>query len=345
MSYVSTTYNGNVTTLYRQEVRLVDGYDLPVYGISDETFYIVHIPAIACICISFICAVAVIGYSFYHQKCSTFFQWTKSERFVVYMALCDALFNISHFCDHTHIVVTKSFPMPKSLCAFYGFILAEFVTAQNLMVNIVAINVFVLIYFRKQIDFGRWDYRLLVYVFGVPAVGATIAATLGKFGPSGAFCYIDAVKGQMTYIFFTTVPLLLILVSNTVMYVVSWFRIYTETREIKSSLGKSSRAIRASHQAAKTMSLFVTAFFVQWWALAVYGLLQLIGSVPAIMVNLTTTFSNIGGLLNGIVFIIIIRRKREKSEEKGSSDKAGSGGTTSSHINSKVHSTNTQSAV
>lgn len=149
----------------------------------------------------------------------------------------------------------------------------------------------------------------------------------------------------MTYIFFTTVPLLLILVSNTVMYVVSWFRIYTETREIKSSLGKSSRAIRASHKAAKTMSLFVTAFFVQWWALAVYGLLQLIGSVPAIMVNLVTTFSNIGGLLNGIVFIIIIRRKREKSEEKGSSDKAGSGGTTSSHINSKVHSTNTQSTV
>jgi hypothetical protein len=102
------------------------------------------------------------------------------------MALCDGLFNMSHFCDHFHIVVTKTLPRPKWLCAFYAFILTEFISAQNLMVNIVAINIFVLLYCRKQLDFGRYDYRLLVYIFGVPGLGATIAAALGQFGPNGS---------------------------------------------------------------------------------------------------------------------------------------------------------------
>lgn len=173
------------TTTY-ENIHIKDGYDLPVYGIAEGTFYTLHVPAMACICLSFICAISVILYSFYRQNYSKFFDWSKSERFVVYMALCDALFNVSHFSDHLHIVVTKSFPTPKGLCAFYGFMLAEFITAQNLMVNIVAINVFVLIYFRKQMFFGRWDYRLLVYIFGVPAIGCIIAGALDQFGPNGA---------------------------------------------------------------------------------------------------------------------------------------------------------------
>ncbi|XP_076099868.1 uncharacterized protein LOC143069224 [Mytilus galloprovincialis] len=332
------------TTTYENIIQIKDGYDLPVYGIAEGTFYTLHVPAMACICISFICAISVILYSFYRQNYSKFFDWSKSERFVVYMALCDALFNVSHFSDHLHIVVTKSFPTPKGLCAFYGFMLAEFISAQNLMVNIVAINVFVLIYFRKQMFFGRWDYRLLVYIFGVPAIGCIIAGALDQFGPNGAFCTFDALKGKTTYIFFTTVPLLLVLVLNIGLYTLSWGRIYRETREIKDSLGKSSRALQASHKAAKTMSLFVTAFFIQWWALAVFGVCQLSGNVPPLLLNLVTTFSNIGGLLNGIVFIFIVQRKSEKASDNGS-HKSGSGGTGSTPIQSISHLTRASHAI
>ena len=59
--------------------------------------------------------------------------------------------------DHLHIVIKKDHIYPKELCEFYGFMLAEFITAQNLMVNIVCINAFVLIYFRRNIDFGKGD--------------------------------------------------------------------------------------------------------------------------------------------------------------------------------------------
>jgi hypothetical protein len=180
-----TKGNNSVSTV-KTPVGDLDGYSLPVYGLADGTFYNIHVPAMTCICISFISALSVISYSFYHQKISTFFKWTKSERFVVYMALCDALFNMAHFSDHFHIAVTKTMPYPKSLCAFYGFMLAEFITAQSLMVNIVAINVFILIFYRKHLNFGRCDYRLLVYIFGVPGLGATIAAAAGQLGPNGS---------------------------------------------------------------------------------------------------------------------------------------------------------------
>lgn len=314
----------------------VDGYDIPVYGVGDGRFYHIHVPALSCICVSFVCAVSIIAYSFYHQHFSTFFKWTKSERFVIYMAICDALFNVAHFTDHLHILLERSYPRPKSLCAFYGFMLAEFITAQNLMVNIVAINVFVLIYYRYEINFGKCDYKLLVYIFGAPALGGIIAGIAGQLGPNGSFCYFDGIKGKWTNIFFTTVPLLLVLVINIVLYILSWYRIYKETKELKDSLGKACRALRASHKAAKTMSLFVTAFFVQWWAMALYGIWQLIDEVPFLLFNFVTTFSNVGGILNGIVFVIIMRRKRQKEEEhtKSSEGKIASGHTGSTAIHS-----------
>lgn len=301
-----------------------DGYCLPVYGLDNGTFYRIHIPALSCICVSFVCALATLSYSFYSQRITTFFTWTKNERFVVYVALCDALFNIAHFSDHLHIVLTESLPRPKSLCAFYGFMLAEFITAQNLMVNIVAINVFMMIFYRKKLNFGRWDHRLVLYIFGAPAVAAAIAGALGQLGPNGAFCYFDGVHGTKANIFFTTVVLVAILIINSILYILTWIRIHRETNQIRRSLGKSSQSIRLSHKAAKTMSFFVTAYFVQWWAMAMYGIWQVVEeNPPQLLFNFVTTFSNIGGLLNGIVYIIILRRKTTNSEDKGKLPKNG----------------------
>ena len=161
------------------------GYDLAVYGLENGQFYSIHIPAITCIVLSFTSAIAIIIASFRLQNIKTFFSWTKSERFVVYLALCDGLFNIAHSLDHTHIVITRNHVYPKELCEFYGFMLAEFITAQNLMVNVVALNVFVLIYFKKDLNFGAYDCRLLLYTFGLPGVGGAMAAYFGTFGPHG----------------------------------------------------------------------------------------------------------------------------------------------------------------
>lgn len=314
-SGMETTTVSNVTTV-KPAPR--SGYDLPVTGLDNGQFYYIHIPAMTCIALSFFSACAVLICSFRMQSFKTFFSWTKSERFVVYLAVCDGLFNIAHTLDHAHIAITRNHVYPKALCEFYGFMLAEFITAQNLMVNIVAINAFILIFFGNDLNFGKADWRLLLWTFGAPFLGATIAGAAGQLGPNGAFCYFDGVKGKITNICFTTAPLLIILLINIVLYILTWQRIHVESKRLKDVLGKKARAARASHRAARTMSLFVTAFFVQWWAMALYGVWQLVDEnlVPQALFQFVTTFSNVGGILNGIVYIIIRRRKLMGPSEK-----------------------------
>ena len=168
------------------DIELTDGYDLPVYGLDSGQFLGIHVPALTCIFLSLISAFVVLIFSFRYQSFRTFFKWSKSERFVVYLALCDGLFNISHSLDHLHILITRNHVYPKQLCKFYGFMLAEFITSQNLLVNVISINAFVLIYFRRNLDFGRYDYKLLLWVFGAPCLAAFAALGMGTLGPNGS---------------------------------------------------------------------------------------------------------------------------------------------------------------
>lgn len=163
-----------------------NGYDLPIYGLVNGSFYYIHVPAIACIVASFVCVVIALVLSFRQRGFGEFFNnWTKSERLVVYLAICDGLYNVSHFTDHTHIVIVKGMVYPKQLCEFYGFNLAVAVTSQVLMVNIIAINAFMLMYFDKKLSFGQRDWKLLLWTYGVPFVGAVVAAANGQMGPNG----------------------------------------------------------------------------------------------------------------------------------------------------------------
>ena len=167
------------TTTYR------DGYDLPVYGLKEGQFLAIHVPALVCITLSLIAVVSVFVFTFKRKNIKTFFTWSKSERFVIYLAICDGSFNVCHLVDHLHILITKDHIQPSHLCSFYGFMLAEFILAQNLMVNVVSINAFLLVFFRKNMNFGKYDYRLLLWTFGLPFLAAIIALSFGTMGPNG----------------------------------------------------------------------------------------------------------------------------------------------------------------
>ncbi|XP_045215012.2 uncharacterized protein LOC123565069 [Mercenaria mercenaria] len=317
--------NVNMTTSNTTEETVImekkSGYDLPVYGLATGSFYYIHIPALCCIFLSFCSVVTVMILSFKRKSWKTFFTtWSKSERFIVYLAFCDGCYNVFHSVDHLHYVISKDHVRPKELCEFYGFTLAESIMGQNLMVNIVAINAFMLMYFNKNLDFGRRDWKLLAWTFGLPFVGATIAGILGQLGPNGSFCYFDGVKGVTANMCFTTVPLLIIIVMNSVMYVLTWKRIKEQTRNIRSSMKesrgstKSRSTLSSSQRAARTMSMFVVAFFIQWWSLALFGVWALVDDdVPQVIFHFVTTFTNIGGCLNLGIFLIM-RYRLQQSE-------------------------------
>lgn len=172
-------------TLITPEPTPVDGYDVPVFGLDNGKFSYVHVTALSCISISFAFSIFVLIVSF-RTSDTHFFCRSKSQRLIVYMAVCDGLFNLAHSCDHLHIFITKDHVQPRCLCVFYAFMIGEFISAQMFMVNIVAINVFSMMFLRKDLSFGKYDWRLLLYTFGIPFSVYLVAAILGKLGPTGA---------------------------------------------------------------------------------------------------------------------------------------------------------------
>ncbi|XP_052218253.1 uncharacterized protein LOC127835869 [Dreissena polymorpha] len=283
------------------------GYDFPVLGMDDGTFVYLHSLAIGSLSTSLICAIITIVLSFRTNNYLTFFsKWSRSERYVVYMAICDGVFNISHTIEHVHGLVVFGHIRPKELCAFYGFMVTVFIGAQNLLVNVIAISVLFIIYFDKNINFGKRDWKLLLYCFGVPFVGAVTAAANDQFGPIELFCAFDQVKGRMSNFLFNTIPIIVITGVNCVVYLLTWKRIRDQAREVKQTMGIENCRLRTSSRAARNMSMFVAAFFAQWSGVAVHAVWGLVTPhIHMVLYFLIVFFANIGGLLNLIVFLII----------------------------------------
>eukprot|EP00105_Crassostrea_gigas_P020752 XP_011439620.1 PREDICTED: uncharacterized protein LOC105336843 [Crassostrea gigas] len=313
---------------------LQDGYDLPVYGLDTGWFLYIHVPALCCIFVSLFCASAVLVVSFRSQT-RPFFSWMRSERFVVYLTMCDVLFNITQSLGHLQMVITKDHVYPVQLCEFYSFFLEFIAPAQVLVTHVAAFNAFGLVFLQKKLEFGKYDWKLLVINFGVPFVLSASAALSGYYGPMGYGCQFDPIKGDVAQIFFSTVPMTMVLVTNVVLYVLTWWKIHTESKRIKTIHENEAQTLLASHKASKLMSLFVTAFFVQWWALGIVSVWHNFAVVPQQFITVLVMFTNLGGVLRGVVYIIIKRRtdrnyinKPLKSSSQMSADSGISNSTT-----------------
>lgn len=121
--------------------------------------------------------------------------------------------------------------------------------------------------------------------------------------------------GGVILIIFTTIPSLLILIINSVLYIFIWRKINVESKRIQGTIGRAAVSTRATHQAAKTMMLFIVMFIIQWTPSAVFGVWELICNTPPVVVLLTVMLSNSGGILNGSVFVIIFRKKGKTDRE------------------------------
>lgn len=129
-------------------------------------------------------------------------------------------------------------------------------------------------------------------------------------------CFFDGIKGRVANICFTTIPSALILIVNATLYSMTFKRLRSRSKAVSKSLNGVSTSLVASQRAAQSMSLFVIAFFIQWWAMVVYGIWGLLDeNIPQPLFHLMTIFSNIGGCLNLGVYLLI-RRKRALKTNK-----------------------------
>lgn len=102
---------------------------------------------------------------------------------------------------------------------------------------------------------------------------------------------------------------MVIIVMDIALYILTWKRIRDQASAIKEVINNTT-TLHASRKTARTMSLFVTAFLIQWVFIGVYFFWDWIDSqVNPVMLYFVVTFPNLGGCFN-LVVILIIRRKR-----------------------------------
>ena len=160
-------------------------YNTTLLGWEDGTFYPLHIIAIVCILCSLIASVVVIITSFKTHK-KRFFSWSLSDRFVVYLAVCEMGFNFVHMFDHVTMVITTDHVRPLELCQFYAFLMVVLVFTKNLLLVTIALNAFLLMCFRHQMEFGSRDWRLIAGVLVLPLANGILALSSEQLGPAGA---------------------------------------------------------------------------------------------------------------------------------------------------------------
>ncbi|XP_021358188.1 uncharacterized protein LOC110453526 isoform X2 [Mizuhopecten yessoensis] len=287
-------------------------YDLELFGINDGSFVLLHSLAITCLGLSILSALCVIVASTMDRGLKGIFSWTKSERFVFYLACTETILGITHLLDHSQILITRDHVRPAVLCQAYGFVLYTFVFAELFTVNIIAVTIFFIIYLRKKVEYGSRDWKVFLWIFGLPFTSAVVLASMGQFGTNTTFCLFDAVRGT-TSNSVVAIPIIVILITNTILYGLTWHRIRSETRDIEVSLGPRVEATSRSHRAARNMLLFLVVYFIQWWPASVLSILVLFPNPPSILTYLVATFSNIGGILNGVVYFFIRRRSYTSS--------------------------------
>jgi len=158
---------------------------VPLYGLPGPLFTILHSSAIVSLSISIIFSAVVLLRLLCPCRCDI---WKRKigERLVIYLAVCDLGFSVTHVLDHVVLQIRHDYA-PLGICASFGFVVVEFVLAQALVVTYTAFSAFIMVVREKSINLGRCDWRLIVTSLGIPSILCTIVASYGYFGPGGAW--------------------------------------------------------------------------------------------------------------------------------------------------------------
>ena len=106
-----------------------------------------------------------------------------------------------------------------------------------------------------------------------------------------------------------------ILVALSTLYVFTWYRIYTESRKLKTNLGNSGSVRNAALKSAKAMCLFVVVYIIQWTPVTVYGTWQLISDVPFELFLAVVIMTNLSGVYSGAIWLFNMSNKNSVSNK------------------------------
>ena len=117
-------------------------------GYPGPMFYVIHIVAITSCSISALSSASVISFLFIVEKKElkrNFYLWSSGERLVLYIAMYDLAFSITHTVDHAYILGAHSHP-GDTLCRLFAFLVIHTCTGQWLVIFYSALGAFIQVF-------------------------------------------------------------------------------------------------------------------------------------------------------------------------------------------------------
>ena len=102
-------------------------------------------------------------------------------------------------------------------------------------------------------------------------------------------------------------PLAFFLLLTCLLYFILWFRIFTEGRRIKATIGKQSMTSARVLVVTRNMSFFILVFLLRFTLPAVHGLWVYIEQPPLILYEVLTFATSAGGIFNGFIYLTVRR--------------------------------------
>ena len=97
---------------------------------------------------------------------------------MVYLAIFDPCFSSSHVLDHAYINFPRKIP-DFNLCLFLAFVVKSSILGQWLTVLFTAVSASMLTVFQIKLDLGRFDWKLLLSVDGIPTTFCLVGLVCG----------------------------------------------------------------------------------------------------------------------------------------------------------------------
>ncbi|XP_074644853.1 uncharacterized protein LOC141901484 [Tubulanus polymorphus] len=276
-------------------------------GHPGPVFVTIHTIAVSCLSISIIVSTTVIAVLFTEQPACNLRKKQRVERFVIYLQFCDLLFNISHLSDHIYIFAARAYP-PKTLCLVFAFFLQQFVVGTPLMTMTIALNTFLMVVMDKKLSFGVYDWRLWLVPMGLPFIMGIIGVSVPYYGPSGSWCFIRMDPKWKALNSVHSIIMILVFFGNCILYLITWIRI----KQVTNRLGMYNTADmvhkkRKLYHSAYSMTVFVSAYVLQYTAFVVNSIWALVSIPTPLMIMATVFFTNLGGPFNCVAYTVFRR--------------------------------------
>eukprot|EP00122_Pirum_gemmata_P004097 Pgem_evm1s3719 len=292
-------------------------YQYPIYaGIDQSEWLAMHILAIISICASVCGSIFIIVFTL--KFAQTSFAQSKTTRgkkvsivkFIpLFFSIADLIFAITHISDHIASVSTN-YVTEGVGCAILGYLTTISVNATAYYIMSMCIYLWVALVKFKQLDFGRFAWKL--------HSGMVI------------FCMVI---GCIPFLYQGYGYISLCIVVCIVLYSWASYVLRKVNRHSKYDQGTSAnkiaagrtmsvndrnkeRAYKTNVRLANQMHIFIVIYVLQWLPYCIYYCVVFAGqNIHIVVTCLCVILTNLGGVFNGIAYLFIVKDRENKDNE------------------------------